>query len=148
MVRYGVGSNPDPRNLLSQFLAIMRDKNRPVTLDSRLIDSIKSLDDARAVLRKALDDPANHESLRVLIIAYWAGGLSDRDLAMTALRQGIVDLRGNPSALWLISYSRGWREDPRFREILREVGLVDYFRASGNWGDFCAPVGSDDFQCH
>jgi hypothetical protein len=28
------------------------------------------------------------------------------------------------------------------------VRFVDYFRASGNWGDFCKPVGKDDFECH
>jgi hypothetical protein len=38
--------------------------------------------------------------------------------------------------------------DPRFKSILRDLGLVDYFRSSGRWGDFCKPVGQDDFECH
>ncbi len=42
----------------------------------------------------------------------------------------------------------GLRADPRFKEIVRDVGLVDYWRASGNWGDYCKPVGNDDFECH
>ena len=37
---------------------------------------------------------------------------------------------------------------PPLAPELREVGLVDYYRASGNWGDFCKPVGEDDFECH
>jgi len=25
--------------------------------------------------------------------------------------------------------------------------LYDYWRATGNWGDHCRPVGADDFEC-
>jgi hypothetical protein len=45
-------------------------------------------------------------------------------------------------------YETGIRADPRFKDILRDLGLVDYFRKSGNWGDFREPVGKDDFECH
>ena len=31
---------------------------------------------------------------------------------------------------------------------MREAGLADYWRQSGNWADFCGPVGEDDFECH
>lgn len=35
-----------------------------------------------------------------------------------------------------------------FKELTREAGLVDYWRATGEWGDFCRPLeGSDDFEC-
>jgi hypothetical protein len=36
---------------------------------------------------------------------------------------------------------------PRFKESGREIGLVDYWHNSGNLGDFCYPVGDDDFVC-
>jgi hypothetical protein len=39
------------------------------------------------------------------------------------------------------------RGDPRFKQILRDMGLVDYWRQSGKWADFCRPVGEDDFEC-
>ena len=42
----------------------------------------------------------------------------------------------------------GVRADPRFKELLRELKIADYFRASGNWGDFCKPTSGDDFECH
>lgn len=39
------------------------------------------------------------------------------------------------------------RDNPRFKGLLCELGLVDYFRGSGNWREFCKPVGQDDFKC-
>jgi hypothetical protein len=30
---------------------------------------------------------------------------------------------------------------------VRDLGLADYFRSSGNWGDFCRPLAGDDFEC-
>jgi hypothetical protein len=29
---------------------------------------------------------------------------------------------------------------------LRDLGLVDYWRTSGNWGEFARPVGTEDFE--
>ena len=31
-------------------------------------------------------------------------------------------------------------------EIVRELGLYDYWRKSGKWGDFVRPRGDDDFE--
>jgi hypothetical protein len=47
----------------------------------------------------------------------------------------------------MLGYS-GAPADPRFKELMREVGLPDFWRQSGNWPDFCAPVAKDDFECH
>jgi hypothetical protein len=33
------------------------------------------------------------------------------------------------------------------RLSLREIGFVDMWRKSGDWGDFCRPVGVEDFEC-
>ena len=38
------------------------------------------------------------------------------------------------------------RQLPGFKDLAREMGLVDYWRAYG-WGDLCKPVGADDFEC-
>ena len=50
-------------------------------------------------------------------------------------------------AAWLLVHS-GARADPRFKELMREGGLAEFWRQSGKWPDVCGPVGDDDFECH
>ena len=47
--------------------------------------------------------------------------------------------------LWINPYS-SIRTQPGFKDLLRKAGVVDYWRATGRWGDFCKPVG-EDFEC-
>ncbi len=42
--------------------------------------------------------------------------------------------------------SKTMRQNPRFKPIVEEYGLVDYWRAT-KWADLCRPVGDDDFEC-
>lgn len=37
--------------------------------------------------------------------------------------------------------------DPRFKKFLVDLGLVDYFWATGKWPDVCRPISDDDFEC-
>jgi hypothetical protein len=39
------------------------------------------------------------------------------------------------------------RRTEGFKALVRDLGLVDYWRASGSWADFCRPIGADDFEC-
>jgi hypothetical protein len=38
------------------------------------------------------------------------------------------------------------RKTPEFKELVRDIGLYDYWRKSGKWGDFARPKGNDDFE--
>jgi hypothetical protein len=84
----------------------------------------------------------------------WAGGeladaLGDQDLALTSLRGHITRNRGTTRTWvwpWFLVHS-GARADPRFKELMREAGLADYWRQSGKWADFCKPVGENDLEC-
>jgi tetratricopeptide (TPR) repeat protein len=115
-------------------------------------DLAASLDDkeaARAVVRRAYENPAYQDATRILFIGALADRVGDKDLALAALRRVNLELVGTYATFFLWDhYVTNLRADPRFKDIVRELGLVDYWRSSGNWGDFCKPVGTDDFECH
>ena len=81
----------------------------------------------------------------VMEIADLASFYGDRDLSLIALRSYVMDLPfRNRRRIWMHPW---WRTDPRFKALVRDMGLVDYWRKSGKWADFCRPKGQDDFEC-
>jgi tetratricopeptide (TPR) repeat protein len=66
----------------------------------------------------------------------------DAELAVSYLFAG-----GNQIGQWL-PYVRPFYNVPSFKQALRDIGLVDYWKVSG-WSDFCKPIAGaeDDFEC-
>ncbi len=119
-------------------------------IDTKVLDNLGNPQALRAVLRGEFAAPQNNHSLGY--IAAYADAFGERDLALAAIRREALDpVAYTPWRLpWILwyPYKTGLRTDPRFKDIVREIGLVDYWRKTGNWGDFCKPVGADDFECH
>jgi TolB-like protein len=111
-----------------------------------LLKVIDQPDNALAIVRAAFDHPACQDAGRMGAIATWAIYYGDEDLALKALRRGYVELYGPTVAdIWSPVFA-GPRRDPRFKDILRDIGLYDHWRRTGKWGDFARPVGDDDFE--
>jgi TolB-like protein len=130
----------------AQFRVAVALDNPPYPLNQALVDKLDDEPAARAEIGKAFADPTDQDDAHIESIAWYADHFHDKDLALAALRRQVIDLGGEIGALWA-SWETGLRSDARFKAIVSELGLVDYWRASGNWGDYCKPVGDDDFEC-
>ena len=78
-----------------------------------------------------------------------AAYLGDKELALKALVD-FFDQKFSFEAVAFVFWRpviQNLRGEPEFKAQIRKIGLVDYWRSSGNWGDFCKPLGKDDFAC-
>lgn len=128
---------------------IEADEEGGSSIDRRVLANLGKPEALRAVLRAELEAPRNQYSFGD--VAAYADAFGERDLALEAIRKEALDPfvytpYRLPWVLWY-PYRSGLRADPRFKDILRELGLPDYWRKSGNWSDFCKPVGAADFEC-
>jgi hypothetical protein len=116
-----------------------------VTLVSR-----QSVEDAARLIRSAPAKTAAPGSLPILEgelgFAYAFIGAPNRVLEFPERSYEIGLMNGNGlRSLW---YPRNApvRKTEGFKVLVRNVGLVDYWRARG-WPDHCRPQGTDDFVC-
>jgi TolB-like protein/DNA-binding winged helix-turn-helix (wHTH) protein len=75
----------------------------------------------------------------------FAAHFGDTDLAAEAFGDALLS-----DPVWLqfawIPTMESVRHHPRFKEVMTEMGLVDYWRAT-HWPERCRPLGERDFEC-
>ncbi len=106
---------------------------------------VSLLDDpsaAREQLRRDAADPANQGAVAGGI-STWAAYYGDPQLSLDRFRKRPI---GGTAFIWRVGF-RDMRKLPGFKDLVRDAGLVDYWRKSGQWNDFCHPVGDNDFEC-
>ena len=118
----------------------------PDDLNHALYSLIDTPEKAGTKLRLLLSDPAYKNFLNRGSIAVWASYFGEDELALQAYSELKVSDWTTFHSIWYPIHKK-MRKLPGFKDLVRELGLVDYWRRSGNWGEFCHPVGNDDFEC-
>ena len=100
------------------------------------------------LLRMAPTEAAreNAKPLGLLDFVYLFTGAPDRVLEAYERNVGAGWMsNGQTVFLWHSSFAPA-RKTERFKALMRNAGMVDYWRAKG-WPEFCRPIGADDFAC-
>ena len=77
----------------------------------------------------------------------WAAYYGDTEIAVERAATFIEQLgAGAANLLWHPGLAKARRTEA-FKDLVRDLGLLDYWRATGNWGNFCRPLNAGDFEC-
>jgi DNA-binding winged helix-turn-helix (wHTH) protein/TolB-like protein/tetratricopeptide (TPR) repeat protein len=81
------------------------------------------------------------------IVASWANYFGDPELALEFFRRAPLEAQAILGVhLWLPLYAE-MRKLPEFKDLVLDLGLVDYWRETNQWNDYCKPTGDGDFLC-
>jgi hypothetical protein len=121
--------------------------------DATLREVLEVFDDAdaaRALVRGDLEASlaqggvSNRLGGKVTFAAYFG----EPELALAAWRAGARDVIGvRIMHIWTPLYA-SMRALPGFKDLVRDTGLLDYWRTTGEWGEFARPLGEDDFEVY
>ncbi len=97
-----------------------------------------NLDDRDAMLeigRRAQSTPSSD-----WIVTAWAAWLGEDEMALRSMQR-------TPDVwfMWTPLLEQ-LRKTDEFKQVVIDIGLVDYWREFG-WGEFCKPTEGDDFEC-
>ena len=144
MIALGLLPEPGMRQLLGRIVdATGSDKEK------RLFSLIDRPAGA-ALLRQPADEQDDLNVFSQLDLAMWNAHFGDA--AQTLERFQKMSLYESGRAHWLLPMlwqplMKDVRALPEFKNLVRKLGLVDYWRKAG-WGLHCKPVGDTEFECH
>jgi hypothetical protein len=102
--------------------------------------NIESSKEGLVALHRHYNSGEDQHSDGFSMMACFAAYFGDLNFSLEALENS-----NNYWVIWLpVMYEV--RQTLRFKEFVREIGIVDYWKEYG-WPDLCHPVGDGDFEC-
>jgi TolB-like protein len=90
----------------------------------------------------ALEEPT---AVQLMFAGAWAGYFNDDALAAEFIAEATQRQQAIAMYLWLPAFAK-LRPLPAFKDIVRDLGLVEYWQEFG-WPPFCRLAGMSDFEC-
>jgi TolB-like protein/tetratricopeptide (TPR) repeat protein len=118
------------------------ERSMGIDFSSRMKSLLDKPEEALAVLRPLAGSRVN------FVVTSWLAWFGDYDTALDAMRTDLQTPGYRYAVLWAIwdPGLSGVRKLPGFKQLMRDIGLVDYWRKYG-WSDYCKPITGDDFEC-
>jgi TolB-like protein len=110
-----------------------------------VLERFDTSEDVREILRQVYSDSSINWPTKYNDIAMLAAFFDDEKLALEAIAFEVRRTTIRAGSLWYPLMSKV-RQTQGFKDLVREINLVDYWRAYG-WADHCYPAGEDDFEC-
>jgi TolB-like protein len=114
-------------------------------LYSPVLSVFDSTEMVLSTLRATYADNGSRWPSKLHDIALLAAYFGDPELALQTIGEEARNTIVRFQAVWYPMMSEV-RQLPGFKELVTDLNLVAYWRASG-WADLCQPLGDDDFEC-
>jgi TolB-like protein/DNA-binding winged helix-turn-helix (wHTH) protein/Tfp pilus assembly protein PilF len=98
-----------------------------------------------ALVSRLAEEPRYHAPAASVGLAVWAAHFGDAPFALTLLRRATSESAMLMYLAWLPVFEEV-RQLPEFKDLLTEIGLVDYWRATG-WPSVCRPGPHGEVVC-
>ena len=108
-------------------------------------EHLGSVKDALRELYIIYDNYNNPKSSELADMAIWAACCGDPEFALKAIEKSFSIDYSRQNFIWF-PVMHEVRRLPRFKELVKKIGLVDYWNKFG-WPDICHKLDNGDFEC-